>query len=183
MTLYKRFSKLTDSRNLSTVRYSLADIMTLATISYLSDYFGYREMSRFCKANSQILRELLGMSRPIPSHVTFSKVLAAIPESEIIDLFNDWVVSEGSSLLKEDWLSGDGKVLCSTVTDKNGPHQNYQVIVSLFAQKSGLVEAISAYKNKDKELGETERICFLLDFFKDKGLIIRLDALHTQKKR
>jgi len=80
-----------------------------------------------------------------------------------------------------DWLSGDGKALCSTVSDSHGENQNFQAVVSLFAHQSGLVKAVGQYENKSKESGEQGILRGLLCQLDKMGATLCLDALHCQK--
>lgn len=98
----------------------------------------------------------------------------------MIEAFNKWT-SNYVPLKKGEAVSGDGKALVSTVTNAHSEHQNFQAIVSLFCQQSGLVYAVEEYKNK--KASEANVVRFLLDKLEGMGLNIFLDALHCQKKR
>ena len=98
----------------------------------------------------------------------------------MIKAFNKW--SEDYVPLEEDFfVSGDGKALGSTVINANGKSQDFQAIVSLFSQQSGLVRCLEDYRNKAKETGEGKVARFLIDKLKGMGIIFTFDALHTKK--
>jgi hypothetical protein len=152
----------------------------MVTLSYLCGYVGYREVARFCKSQAALFTEALALKHPIPSHVTFREVLMRIDEGQLIAAFHQWV-AETVPLQAGDWLSGDGKSLNSTVIESQSSKQDFQFVVSLFSQSSGLVVQVATFRNEKKS--EIEVLSNLLTTLQCKGLIIRLDALHTQKKQ
>ena len=84
-------------------------------------------------------------------------------------------------MLALDWISGDGKSLKSTLNNYTEGSQDFCSIVSMYVQKTGLTYLITDFRNK--KVGEAEIVRNLLPSLKDKGVIITLDALHTQKKQ
>ena len=93
--------------------------------------------------------------------------------------FLQWTQSQEIGSL--DWLSADGKSLKSTLSDYSDSSQDFCSIVSMYVQKTGLTYAIADFRNK--KVGESEIVRLLLPSIKDKGVILTLDALHTQKKQ
>lgn len=180
MILSACFENLQDPRRSVGLRTDLNQMLSMVTLSYLCGYVGYRPVARFCKAHSSEFIELLSLRHGVPSHVTFRELLQNIDQSSLIDAFNTWA-SNYVELDQGDWLSGDGKTLSSTVSDCHGKNQNFQAVVSLFGQQSGLVYAIEQYKNKEKGRAEVHILRFLLDRLKGMGVTISVDALHTQK--
>ena len=138
MDLLTSFSELQDSRRSQGLRITLNQLLTMSILSICCGHTGYRGMARFCKYHQEELTTLLGLYHNVPSHVTFSTVLQKISLSDFINSFNNWASSYGN-FLPGDWLSSDGKVLGSTVSDCHNKEQNFQAIVSIFCQKSGLV--------------------------------------------
>jgi hypothetical protein len=80
-----------------------------------------------------------------------------------------------------DWVSGDGKSLKSTMSNYNSDTQDFCSLVSIYVQKTGLSYVIEDFRNK--KISEGEILRTLLPSLQDKGVIITLDALHTQKKQ
>ncbi len=81
----------------------------------------------------------------------------------------------------ERWLSIDGKVLCSTVSDVNNCKQNFQSIVSAFCSSKDIVVLCKDYENnKSNEIKAAQD---LIDQLEIKGITMTLDALHCQKKQ
>lgn len=181
MTLLESFSEVTDYRRAQGKRVDLDQLLSMVVISYLCGHTGYRPVARFCRIHEEILREELELRHKIPSYVTFREVLQNLDEKELIAAFNKW---SGAfvPLEKGDWVSGDGKVLGSTVIHANSKAQDFQAVVSMFCHKSGLVARLEEYRNKTKETGEGNVARYLIELFRDMGLVFAFDALHTQKK-
>jgi len=182
MDLYTALSKLEDPRRSQGLRISLPQLLSISILSYCCGYTGYRGIARFAKYYSKALTETLGLTHPVPSHVTFSTVIKQISEKELVAVFNSWA-SQACSLSEHPWISADGKVLCSTVTDAHGTGQNFEAIVSLFCHKTGLVHKLANYANKAKTTGETSLVRDMINELDNLGAVITVDALNTQKKR
>lgn len=180
MTIIEAFDMIQDPRRAEGKRTSLGQIFSMVVISNLCGYLGYRPVSNFCKSQKEVFTEALGLKHEIPSHVTFRDVLQRTDQAALISCFNTWCATY-VALNEGDWVSGDGKALSSTVTHAHDSAQDFQSVVSFFCQESGLVRLIETYRNAKK--GEREVVIGLLGHLQGMGLIIRLDALHTQKKR
>ena len=179
MSLMSCFESIKDPRRAQGLRTSLPQIFSMVVVSYLCGYCGYRKVALFCKSNTEVFTDLLGLKHPVPSHVTFREVLHRIDEKEIIQGFNTWAASF-VCLESGDWVSGDGKSLNSTVMNYDNKAQDFQSIVSLFCLKTGLVAKIETFRNKKES--EIEIVLGLIKELETKGLILRFDALHSQKK-
>lgn len=180
MNLYEAFSNLKDPRRREGIRTTVEQIFCMVTLSYMCGYTGYRSIAKFSKIHKELFTEELGLKHPPPSHVTFRNVLMRIEEEELIKAFNSWA-SGYVTLERGDWLSGDGKALGSTVVDAQSKSQDFQAVVSMFCQGTELVALVDQYRNAKES--EIVVVRGLLRYLKDKGLVVRLDALHTQKKR
>ena len=180
MTLCEGFSTLKDPRRRAGLRTPLDSILCMVTLSYLCGYVGYRPLKRFCTAYSKTLVSTFSLKHGIPSHVTFHTVLRSLNEQELIDVFCNWA-SSFVELSPSEWVSTDGKSMNSTVSDCHSSSQNFQAVVSLFGQESGLTYALDQYRNKSKDKAETDSVRFLMEKLTGMGLVVSMDALHTQK--
>lgn len=180
MTLESCLTEITDPRRSQGKRISLVQLFSLIIISNLCGHLGGRAVSRFANVYQSSFTTELGLKHKVPSHVTVTDFINRVSQQEMIEAFNKWT-SGYVPLKKGEAISGDGKALGSTVTNAHSEHQNFQAIVSLFCQRSGLVYAIEEYKNK--KASEANVVRFLLDKLEGMGLNIFLDALHCQKKR
>lgn len=178
MTLIEAFSKVRDPRRSKGLRTRIDQIFSMVVISNLCGYIGYRPVANFCKANENLLSQELGLKHGVPSHVTFREVFLRTDSHELISCFNEWAKIY-VPMIEGAWVSGDGKALGSTVEDMHGNKQDFQAVVSLFCHESGMVSLIGHYRNAKKS--EAYVLRSLLEHFRGAGVIIRLDALHTQK--
>jgi hypothetical protein len=178
MTLQDAFSDLKDPRRAQGQRTSLSQMLTMIVISNLCGHFGGRPISRFAKIYSEDFTNLLLLKHPIPSHVSFTTLINSLDEQELICVFNKWTASY-MPLDNKEALSGDGKALGSTVTSAHSKSQDFQAVVSLFCQKSGLVRSLESYRNAKKS--EVNVIRFLVKELEGMGVTIVLDALHAKK--
>lgn len=179
MTLIEALSEVNDPRRAIGRRTTLGQIFSMVIVSYLCGYSGYRAVSMFCKSYESLFKEELDLKHPVPSHVTFRDVIQRADDKELIEAFNNWAASY-VPLSEGDFISGDGKSLRSTVMQYDNKEQDFQSVVSLFCQKTGLVTKIASFRNK--KASEIDVALEVIKSLKTNGLIIRLDALHTQKK-
>ncbi|MEA5462090.1 ISAs1 family transposase [Arcicella sp. LKC2W] len=178
MSLLSCLSVINDPRRKQGCRTSIEQIFCMVTLSYVCGYLGYRPVHKFCESHSELFISVLGLKHGIPSHVTFREVLMRINEQELIDAFNMWTNSY-VALKSGDALSGDGKSLKSTVSQQPTSEQDFQSVVSLFCQTTGLIAKIATYRHK--KVSEIQMLKELIETLAVNGLIIRMDALHTQK--
>jgi hypothetical protein len=178
MSLYDAFAGLTDPRRPEGRRIRLEQLLALVVIANLCGHHGYRPVARFCQMHQQLLQQQFDLKHGVPSYVTFRTVLTQLPQQALIEGFNNWAKALGS-LSAGDWLSGDGKVLGATLTHMQDASQDFQVMVSLWSHQSGLVHRLDTYANASGD--ERVSVRELLTHFQDKGLLVRLDAIHTQK--
>jgi len=106
-------------------------------------------------------------------------VMQLLDFEAINKVFLKWIKSF-VTIEKEEWLSGDGKVLRSTVKDAHGHNHDFELMVRLFSQKLEIVTHCATTKNKSTELKAMQKLLKTLEL---KGVIITLDALHCQKKQ
>lgn len=180
MSLETAFRTLTDPRRKQGQRTALSDVLSMVVISYSCGHFTYRKVANFCRAHSAVLTSELGLKHPTPSYGTIREVLTRTDKTELIAAFNKWA-STFVELSENEFVSGDGKSLCSTVTNAQDAQQDFQSIVSFFCHQKGMVRLLETYKNKkESEITIVEN---MIKTLKDKALILLLDALHIQKKQ
>ena len=186
MTLIEALSEVEDPRRAQGLRVDLEQIFYMSVIGYLCGYCGYRELKKFCDSEAELFIEVLSLRHGIPSHVTFWEVLRSVNDQEMVKAFNKWS-KDYVPLKKASILSGDGNPDSyregSTVINANGKNQDFQAVVSLFCQESGLVRSLDDYRNKTKETGEGSVARLLINELNGMGIVFTLDPLHTQKKR
>lgn len=179
MELKEFFESLPDARRPQGKRIQLSQALWIIFLAIASGYQGYRGIYKFAKANQLFLTHFFNLKHGIPSHVTFRQVLISLDKEAIKQAFSQWASKQ--NLQAGDWLAADGKALASTVVNTFEKSQDFSATVSLFCQRTGLSVAIADYRNSEQS--ETEILRQLLLCIHNKGLIVSLDALHTQKKQ
>jgi hypothetical protein len=179
MLLTTAFSTLTDHRRAQGLRVTQDQVLTMVIVAYVCGYFTYRKIETFAKAHSDLFTAALGLKHPVPSFMTFRDIIVHTDQAELIVIFNAWAL-DFVGIEPNDWISGDGKSLRSTVANAQAESQDFQSVVSFFAQKTGMVVLLETYRNK--KISEIEVVTGLLESLKDRDLHFILDALHIQKK-
>lgn len=179
MDLESFFVSIPDFRRGQGLRFELSSLLWIIFLGIASGHKGYRPIAKFASANNDFFMAFFGLKYAVPSHVTFRKILTNLDKAEVIKKFNEW--SQNQDIQPYDWISGDGKSLRSTVDNVHNKRQDFVSVVSLYCQKTGLSFQIADYKNK--KVSEAQILRDLLPSLKDKGVILTLDALHTQKKQ
>lgn len=179
MSLSDFFNGVPDYRRSQGQRYPLDSLLWMVFLSICCGYNGYRSFGKFAKANADYLTNTFSLKHGVPSYVTFREVLTNLDKEALKERFIAWCSSQ--ELTDRDWVSGDGKSLRSTLSAYTGTDQDFCSVVSFYVQKTGLCLLVEDYRNK--QMGEAEVVRSLLPALKDKGIILTLDALHTQKKQ
>jgi DDE_Tnp_1-associated len=177
--LIESFRSLTDHRRAQGLRVTQAQVLTMVVTAYVCGYYSYRKMAAFACAHGDLFISNLGLRHGVPSYVTFRDVIIHTEQTELIAVFNKWA-EDFVPIDPNDWISGDGKSLCSTVDAAHEDTQDFQSVVSFFMQKTGMVRLIQTFRNK--KVSEIEIVTGMLSALKDKHLNFVLDALHVQKK-
>lgn len=178
MSLYDCFKQIEDHRKASGLRNPLSALLCMIAMSYLSGYSGYRATATFMKGNREAFIKMFDLKHPPIGHTQLRTIMQELDFNAINQIFFQWINSF-VSIEKNEWLSGDGKALASTVKDAHGHAQDFELMVRLFSQKLGIVTHSATTKNKSSELKAMQQ---LLKKLENKGVIITLDALHCQKK-
>lgn len=178
MNLTDFFKSVPDYRRGQGQRYPLDSLLWMVFLSICCGHNGYRSFGKFAKANTGYFTGTFSLKHGVPSYVTFREVLTKLDKEALRERFIAWSSSQ-QQLLGQDWVSGDGKSLRSTLSGYTTEGQDFCSVVSFYVQKTGLCFLVADYRNK--QLSETEIVRSLLPSLKDKGIILTLDALHTQK--
>jgi len=180
MNLIEALEEIEDFRSDKGLRYPLSPLLLVTIISIISGHQGYREISRFAKANQDIFLELFPSKRTVmPSHVTFREVIKGIDFEQVKDAFHTWAL-QYVTISDDEWFAVDGKCLGSTIESYSTSYQNFVSLISVFSHQRGQVLAVDSLENKKaSEIPTVQEIIKMLDL---EGVIFTLDALHCQKK-
>lgn len=178
MSLMEAFSTIADFRRAQGKRYLLSHILMMCVMGIMSGFFGFRELGEFAKSNKEELIAYLGLKRHrVPSHVTIRAILMGVDFKQLSAAFYEWA-KQHVPLKSGEWICGDGKSLCSTVTDQDNDKQDFINLVSLYSQKQGLVvNAKRIHNGKESEIPAMRELIRMLEV---KDTVISLDALHCQ---
>lgn len=181
MSLIGCLSEVEDPRRLQGQRYSSISILLIIIMGILRSKYAYREIGRFCKLNESALLEKFGFkNKKVSSHVSIRSFILNTDFSSIQKAFHKWTQSY-VEIEEGEWISIDGKSICSTVSNYSDAYQNFVSLVSLFSSKREQVLHVEKLENKKGNEGKTvEDLLEILDL---KGVIFTLDALHCKKKR
>ena len=125
-------------------------------------------------------KKKFGLKYGVPTYGMLRDLIEDINKQEVVQLFNEWS-AQTIKLEPGEWVSGDGKLLISTITDVHNSKQDFVSMVSLYAQDLGLCLFIQDYQSKKKS--EIHVLEAMLEHLKGKEVTITLDALHCQKKQ
>jgi hypothetical protein len=138
------------------------------------------------KQNEADLMEVFDLPHGCPSYGTVWTILNNVAFEEMNKALFNWV-NHHAPLLALDFVSADGKALCSTLNNVGTSLQNFVYLVSIYGTLNQLVYSTS--KNEQKKDHETEVVREMLrDIGKNHDLdlhdlALRCDALHCKKKQ
>jgi predicted transposase YbfD/YdcC len=156
--------------------HNLLDILTIAICAILAGAEGPTGMETFGKANEGWLRTLLPLPNGIPSHDTFSRVLAHLKPAELQQGFLDWFAAI-QTVTNGALVALDGKTLRKSAAKAWG--QAAVQMVSAWASENRLV---LGQVKVDPASNEITAVPALLQKLALTGCIVTVDALHCQVK-
>lgn len=177
--LFEFVESLEDPRRGQGQRHKLLDIIVIVIMAILSGHQGLRGFTRFAKANSEELTELLNLKHGVPGYNTFLSVLQGLDEQVMASKFIEWVKTYIPDDADE-FISLDGKAIRATSQGGNTKRQNFVAVVNAFGHTSGLVYGMKSYQNGKS--GEGQALRDLVSQLGLKGKVFTVDALHSQKK-
>lgn len=180
ISLYESLGEVKDTRNPSGLRHPLQSFLTMTTLGIMSGNYAYQELATFFKANEKTFIEMFALKHGVARYTQIRTILQGVNYESLYESFQKWAMQYIPFEI-EKWLSGDGKGLNSTITNCHNSKQNYVAMLSLFAQNTGTVLAVSRYETGKS--GEGAALRETMESLNLKGFIITLDALHCQKKQ
>lgn len=177
--LIQYFDELSDKRRPEGKRHKQSFIMLIVLMATMSEYYGYRGISRFVQKNSiALIENFKPVKGRLPSLATIRRVIMNIDFNEFASVFKKWSM-DNQALAEGSWISIDGKCLRNTLTDYSTSYQNFVSVVSAYAHSSGQVLCIDKYENqKISEINIVEKMVSELCLH---GVTFSMDALHCKK--
>jgi predicted transposase YbfD/YdcC len=169
------FERLPDQRRARGKRYRLGQICILAILAKLSGEDHPLGIAQWAQLRQAVLGPLLGLSKRLPCHNTYRRVLSAGIRTADLDqhvcAFLRQRPRAGQSVL----IVFDGKTLRGTIP--TGQSQGVHLLAA-YLPAEGIVLMQVAVPNKDNEIVAAPQLLAQLDL---RGKIIIGDALHTQR--
>ena len=174
-TLIQRFETLEDPRVKRQPEHLLVDIVAIAILAILSGADDMVAIETYGKAKQGWLETFLALPNGIPSHDTFSRVLALVDPQQLQECFLSWV-QHLTEQLEINLIHIDGKTARGSYDRESSLKALHTV--SAWASEHHLVLAQHRVESKSNEITAIPELLKLLDL---KGTIITLDAMGTQR--
>jgi predicted transposase YbfD/YdcC len=176
MEFKKRFSVMTDPRDIRRISHLLSDIVGLTIIGVIAGCEGYEDIEEFGKTKHEWLKQYLELPEGIPSHDTIERLFESINPKEFQFCFSLWV-QETFGLSDERFLHVDGKSNRRSGDKYKGKKMLHTV--SVFAGEKHL--SIAQLK-VDEKSNEITAIAPLLESLEITDKVITIDAMGCQKE-
>jgi len=171
-------NEIPDHRRKQGQRISLSSFLTLVILGNMSGHTSLQSLARFFKNNQEYFIEKFNLLHGVPGYTRTRTLLKEIDFEDLNHAFTQWSFQ---FLKKGDWIHIDGKGMSSTSANYFDSYQNFHYLVSAFCERIGM--SLTSATFESKKVSEIKSVKELVETFKDKGVIITLDALHCQKKR
>jgi predicted transposase YbfD/YdcC len=166
------FKELPDSRQISKVKYPLAEVLLLCLLAVIAGAETITDIARFGEKKLALLRRFRPFREGTPTHDHLGDILASLDAEQFQRCFVAWVASLIG--VPEGVVAIDGKtVRRSKGIDKDAIH-----MVSAFAARQRLV--MGQVKVADKA-NEIVAIPKLLDMLAIEGAVVTIDAMGCQR--
>lgn len=178
--LIEQLREVKDFRVKDGQRHQLWLVLLFVIMGTMSGYVGYRAWGDFVKRHRRVLIEKFRIEKHgVPSYSTIRRILMGVDFDNLAATFNQWAQNYVHVDTSE-WFGIDGKSIKGTVQNYESEYQNFVSIVSVFAEKRGLVLGLTKLENKKgSEISTVQNLIAVLDI---EGVVFSLDALHCQKK-
>ena len=178
-TIESFIKKMKDPRRSQGQRYPFSSMMTMILLAGCTGGLGGHPIYRFMESHKSLFLERLDLPHGTPSKSGLEIFLNSLNKDTVLESFNEWLKSS-FSIEGQQWISGDGKALRSTITNANDSNQNVLTIISLYCRETGIALLVQQAERKQKD--EIAVMQDLIEKFSQKGVIFTFDALHCQKK-
>ena len=180
ISLYEVLSEIPDFRRKEGQRFAFPALLEMVILAGVSGYFGINSIHRFIKNNKDYFINRYDFVHGVPSQTGLFNFLSKLDYNALNKALTSWSVQFMDTDSKN-WIAIDGKAIGSTITDKFGSKQNYQMILNMFCKEKQIVISTKAYENKHSNEGQEARQ--LIEQMTLKGMTLTLDAVHCQKKQ
>jgi predicted transposase YbfD/YdcC len=173
-SLIEQFESLADPR-VRQPEHLLLDIVAIAILAVIAGADDMVAVETYGKAKAAWLKTFLALPNGIPSHDTFSRVLALIEPNSLQECFLRWV-KQLTEQLAINLINIDGKTARGSYDRESSLKALHTV--SAWSCEHHLVLAQQRVESKSNEITAIPELLNLLDI---SGAIITLDAMGTQR--
>lgn len=176
----EHFEHVEDARVVQRTTHSLHTILFIAVAATIAGADGPEDMEKFARRKQGWLERFVDLSRGVPSHDTFGRVLGLIKPKQFQDAFLNWI-SSLSNLRDQDgkpiFIPIDGKTMRGSYrcVDKS----DMLHIVSAWASKQGITLGQVAVDSKSNEITAIPQLLEILELH---GAIVSIDAMGCQRE-
>lgn len=168
------FMTVPDHRVTGRCTYPLADLLTIALLTYVCGGEDYVDMSEFAHVRARDFGLLASTPNQSPSPDTFERLMSAVNPSEI----ERCLIAQGRKFLHtlaEKQVVIDGKKLRGTSPKLHGSKGDY--LMNAYVSENHLTIGQLCLKDKENEVAAIPQLIDKLDI---EGAVVSIDAIGTQ---
>lgn len=175
-SLWKHFDSIPDPRVVGRTTHKLFDILFIAVAACIANCDDWGMVELWAKERIDWLRRYCELPNGIPSHDTFSRVLASINPDTLHSAFVAGM-KEIQEITEGDVVAIDGKTLRRSF-DRSGDGKGAIHMVSAWLSKNRVVLGQLKVEDKSNEITAIPKLLLLLEL---KGALVTIDAMGCQK--
>lgn len=174
--LFKHFSSIPDPRVVGRTGHKLFDILFISIAACIANCDNWEMVTLWAKEREEWLRRYCELPNGIPSHDTFSRVIALINPDALHAAFIAWM-NEIQEITSGDVVALDGKTLRRSF-DRTSDGKGASHMVSAWLAKNRVVLGQLKVEEKSNEITAIPELLRLLEL---KGALVTIDAMGCQK--
>ena len=174
--VYKHFENVTDPRKNRGDNYPLLEMVFVALCATICDANSWVDVARFGTAKLAWFQKHLPFQSGIPSHDTFSRVVARLDTVEFYAALESWA-KDIAHTLRGHTVAMDGKTLCGSHDKATGKSALHSVSAWVCGLKMCI--GLKSVAEKSNEIPAVQELIRLLDL---EGAIVTTDAMHCQRE-
>lgn len=174
--LFESLTKVDDPRREHQRFHSLKDILVISICAVICGVEHWTEIEEFGEAKQEWFAEFLELENGIPSHDTFRRVFMLLDNSQLKEVFIDWI-SSAVELSKGALVNIDGKQMRGSREASKG--RQALNVVSAWASEVSVVLGQVVCQEKSNEITAIPALLKILDL---EGCIVTIDAMGCQKE-
>lgn len=170
--------RLTDVRQRKGKRYELKDVLVVVVLGLMSGENSVRGIAEWAQEQRWKLSQALGLKGGrVPSLGTIQRVLRLVDSQELQEALGEWAATLLSDEEQERWagIAVDGKTLRGSGEAEGDSWQ----VLSAFSHRLEAVLGQRAVAGGDSEMAQARPLLQALPL---EGMLVTLDALHTQRE-